>query len=151
MRRVRGTTVSMERQKWVPFVLLTDICCCKHCNKYWKLRSGSTAMRHMFCCTTYCNRWSRFDALDVRLYIGPRLDLRVLQGVTIIGGMLSVWRLVWLSSSKVVNNTRGFRERRKRVQLTFCKDPFVVLRQDWRWGTWLLFCLVKFNHNWLLN
>jgi hypothetical protein len=32
------------------------------------------------------NRWSTFDVLDVRLYIGPFVDLRVLQGVNIIGG-----------------------------------------------------------------
>lgn len=33
----------------------------------------------------YCKRWGRFDVLDVRLYIGPRVDLRVLQGVTVTG------------------------------------------------------------------
>jgi len=84
--------------------------------------------------------WSRFNALDISLYIGPCIDLWVLQGVTIIGENLSFWRLVWLSNSRVVNNTQGFLDRRKRVQLTFCKDPFVVLWQDGRRSTWLLFC-----------
>ena len=75
--------------------------------------------------------WSRFNALDISLYIGPCIDLWVLQGVTIIGENLSFWRLVWLSNSRVVNNTQGFLElRRKQSNCIFCKEPFVVLRQD---------------------
>ena len=35
---------------------------------------------------SHCNRWGRFDVFDVRLYIGPRTDLRVLQGVIITVG-----------------------------------------------------------------
>jgi hypothetical protein len=35
---------------------------------------------------TGCNLWGRLDVLVVRLYIGLSLDLRVLQGVTIIRG-----------------------------------------------------------------
>jgi hypothetical protein len=34
----------------------------------------------------HCNRWGRFDALDIRLYIGPHADIRVLQCVTVNGG-----------------------------------------------------------------
>ena len=41
------------------------------------------------------------------------------------------------------NNTQGFLEQRKRVQLTFCKEPFVVLQQDGRGDTWLLFCFSR--------
>jgi hypothetical protein len=33
-----------------------------------------------------CNRCVRFNALDIRSYTGPRVDLGVLQGVTAIGG-----------------------------------------------------------------
>ena len=45
---------------------------------------------------------------DVSLYIGPRVDLWVLQDFTITGRNWSFWSLVWLSNSRVVNDTQGF-------------------------------------------
>jgi len=42
--RVRVTTDVMETQQCVPFVLLTYICCCQQCSKYWQYCHGSRAM-----------------------------------------------------------------------------------------------------------
>ena len=84
-----------------------------------------------------------------KLYTGPHLDLWVLQGATIIGGELVVLKASWLSNSRVVNKTQGFLEQLEACPTAFCKEPFVVLRQDGRLDTWLLFCFNK--HKWLLE
>jgi hypothetical protein len=91
--------------------------------------------------------WGRLNALYVRLYIGPCVDLWVLQCVNITEGNKSVWKLVWFST-RVVNNTQGFLQWRRRVQLIFVRNP-LVLRQDGRRETWLLFWLRKSEQNWL--
>ena len=49
---------------------------------------GVTDLMHII--VICCNRWVRFDSLDVRLYIGPHVDLRVLQGFIITGGEIVV-------------------------------------------------------------
>jgi hypothetical protein len=92
--------------------------------------------------------WGRLNALYVGLYIGPRVDLWVLQGVNITEGNKSVSKLVWFSAW-VVNNTHRFLERRMRVELTFVRN-LLVLRQDGRRETWLLFWLIQSEQN-LLN
>ena len=62
-------------------ILSTSIC--EHINvNLSKMRPAAESLELI----KYCNRWVRFEVLDVRLYIGPRVDLRVLQGFTITGG-----------------------------------------------------------------
>ena len=78
-----------------------------------------------------CNCWGKFDSLDERLYVGPHVDLRVLQGVTITGGELVVLKASLTFNSRVINNTQAFLERWKRVQLHL-QGTFVVLRQGGR-------------------
>jgi len=85
--------------------------------------------------------WGRFNALDWRKVI-PWSSRRFMSppGCHYIWGELGVWWLVWLSNSRVVNNTQGFLGRWKRVRQTFCKEPCADLWPDgWR-NTWLLFC-----------